>query len=376
MRPSFHRARHLLSGRPPALWTTSGARFRHLARVIVLGCALGAAFPWPASGQTVEIVGVRALGMGGAFVAVADDATGMYWNPAGLANGPLFDASAQRTMTSAPVSQANAPAAGGGWRASTTFVGFALPSLGVSYLRQRIQQAISPTAASADGRQQDRPGVAPVSSLATDQVGVTLLQSLFPRLVVGTTLKVVRGSYAASASSAASLLAAFDEAAQLPASAVTRFDLDVGVLAFAGPVRVGFVGRNIRQPDFAPDDASGAGRVHDQLRVGFALTPGFVINRTAAALPPTTIAVDADLTRSTVMGAEERHVAAGLEHWLAGRSVGIRAGVRANTVGDLRPMATAGGSVAIRRGLLLEGQYARGDHQTGQQWTVAGRMLF
>ena len=30
-------------------------------------------------------VGVRAMGMGGAFVGVADDFTAMYWNPAGLA---------------------------------------------------------------------------------------------------------------------------------------------------------------------------------------------------------------------------------------------------------------------------------------------------
>jgi long-chain fatty acid transport protein len=30
-------------------------------------------------------IGARALAMGGAFVAVADDATAVYWNPAGLA---------------------------------------------------------------------------------------------------------------------------------------------------------------------------------------------------------------------------------------------------------------------------------------------------
>ena len=30
-------------------------------------------------------VGVRAMGMGGAFAGVADDFTAMYWNPAGLA---------------------------------------------------------------------------------------------------------------------------------------------------------------------------------------------------------------------------------------------------------------------------------------------------
>ena len=34
-------------------------------------------------------LGVRANGMGGAFVGVADDASAVYWNPAGLATGVL-----------------------------------------------------------------------------------------------------------------------------------------------------------------------------------------------------------------------------------------------------------------------------------------------
>ena len=34
-------------------------------------------------------VGTRAAGMAGAFVAVADDATAVYWNPAGMATGSL-----------------------------------------------------------------------------------------------------------------------------------------------------------------------------------------------------------------------------------------------------------------------------------------------
>src|ERR1043166_1692648 len=42
--------------------------------------------------QTAAPVGVRAEGMGGAFVAVADDATAAWWNPAGLATGALFRA--------------------------------------------------------------------------------------------------------------------------------------------------------------------------------------------------------------------------------------------------------------------------------------------
>ena len=34
-------------------------------------------------------VGTRASGMAGAFVAVADDATAVYWNPAGVGTGSI-----------------------------------------------------------------------------------------------------------------------------------------------------------------------------------------------------------------------------------------------------------------------------------------------
>jgi hypothetical protein len=47
-----------------------------------------------AAAQTIETVGERALGMGGAFVAVADDSSGTWWNPAALATGPFVDLSA------------------------------------------------------------------------------------------------------------------------------------------------------------------------------------------------------------------------------------------------------------------------------------------
>ena len=41
--------------------------------------------------QGYEDVGTRAQGMAGAFVAVADDATASWWNPAGLASGAYFN---------------------------------------------------------------------------------------------------------------------------------------------------------------------------------------------------------------------------------------------------------------------------------------------
>ena len=44
---------------------------------------------WAGNPYTYEFLklggGARALGMGGAFVTIADDATAGYWNPAGLA---------------------------------------------------------------------------------------------------------------------------------------------------------------------------------------------------------------------------------------------------------------------------------------------------
>ena len=45
-----------------------------------------------ARAQTSELVGVRALGMAGAFTAVADDSTATWWNHAGLATGAYVNA--------------------------------------------------------------------------------------------------------------------------------------------------------------------------------------------------------------------------------------------------------------------------------------------
>ena len=48
--------------------------------------------PTIASAQIVEGLGSRALGMGGAFVAVANDSSATWWNPGALADGPFLDA--------------------------------------------------------------------------------------------------------------------------------------------------------------------------------------------------------------------------------------------------------------------------------------------
>src|SRR5436190_10916871 len=59
-----------------------------MCRTLLLSALLFVSTPALAQ-QIFEAVGSRALGMGGAFVGVADDSTAVYWNPAGLSAGSV-----------------------------------------------------------------------------------------------------------------------------------------------------------------------------------------------------------------------------------------------------------------------------------------------
>ena len=76
----------------------------------------------PVRAQQYESVGIRAQGMAGAFVAVADDATASWWNPAGLATSLSF---ADVIVEAGD---------GGHWGIALGF-----PSLGLSYYRLNIR---------------------------------------------------------------------------------------------------------------------------------------------------------------------------------------------------------------------------------------------
>lgn len=80
-------------------------------RVIVMGLVSGLAFPPGVQADPFKILGTRPLGMGGAYVAVAEDAIAQYWNPAGLATQQGFDlqlsAGAQATFTGDILKNAN-----------------------------------------------------------------------------------------------------------------------------------------------------------------------------------------------------------------------------------------------------------------------------
>jgi long-subunit fatty acid transport protein len=61
---------------------------------LVLALLALAALPLLAQDMNIMGAGARARGMGGAFIGVADDATAVGWNPAGIANLDKPEASA------------------------------------------------------------------------------------------------------------------------------------------------------------------------------------------------------------------------------------------------------------------------------------------
>ena len=329
--------------------------------VFAFACLIDTA--WPASAQVFESVGERAMGMGGAFVAVANDGSATWWNPAAQATGPFHDEALGRAVTEV---KEQVPAR----RDQTTWFTIDTPPLGFGYYRFRITQAASPTAGLAGSRQGEGAGV-PYRSLSASQIGVTVGQSLLSGVHVGATLKYVRGTLRSGvgdvSESAAGLLDRGDDLTG--GDAHGQFDVDVGAIAVGGPIRVGAVVRNVRQPEFG-DAGETPFRLPRQVRVGGAF------DAEAAGSVPLVIAVDADM-KSYVTGTGERRViAVGAEQWFGTKRVGVRAGARFNTVGQQDRAATGGISVAVRSGLYLEAHAVHGGSLDDRGWGAGARVSF
>ena len=300
---------------------------RRLLAVLLITACFACARPLAA--QTVEAVGSRALGMGGAFVAVANDSSATWWNPAGLAAGPFLDMAIARTT-----SETDGPPVGG--RNSVWSFSLGTPPFGVSYYRLRITdiRPLDPTAEAGANREDRR------AEVSVSQFGATILQTLVTGVHAGATVKYVQG--------------AGDGAV----------DLDVGVLAVAGAVRVGGLVRNVREPEF------GGLRLPRQVRVGAAF------DGDALGMLPLVVALDADLHAYDAGSGDRRVIALGAERWLFARRLGVRGGARVNTAGERDRAITAGASVAARAGLYLDGHIVQGGEAGEDGWGVAARVSF
>ena len=264
------------------------------------------------------------------------------------------------------------------WRNKTSWFALGTPALGLSYYRFRITeiQPLGPTAQPGAGREDERAAV-PVRSLAVSQMGVTIVRTLVPGVHVGTTLKrlrgIVRESREDSAASPSDLLTTGE--ALDGGDVETRYDMDVGVIAVAGALRLGGVVRNIRESEFdLPGSTSEASRA--PVRLPRQMRVGAAFDADSSGGIPLTVAFDMDVRTYTTRSGERRMMAFGAEHWLLDRRIGVRAGGRVNTRGERERIATAGVTVAAGGGLYLDGHAVRGGSADERGWGVAARVSF
>ena len=285
-----------------------------VAAAMLAGCASGAAAQAAGAGG-VEVLGVRAQGMAGAFVAVADDATAAYWNPAGLGTGDFVSLALERSHVSLPPVDGVTPAL----RTGAVLIG--TPPLGAGYYRLGD----------------------------THVVPVTLVQSIGDHLNVGGAVKGVWSE-------------------GIDGRTHGRLDADLGVMVRTDAWRVGLVLRNLAEPTFGPEVIAFEGnryRLERHARLGVAVFPRDGL----------TLAADADLVPLETADGRRRTIAAGVEQ-RAGSRVVLRGGVRAQTIDDARPAASAGASVGLTTLIWADVQATGGSDRADRSWTVGLRARF
>jgi hypothetical protein len=323
-----------------------------------------------ASAQPTDVVGVRASGMGGAFTAVADDATASWWNPAGMAGGAYFNALLEAgTHREPPTDRTPAGDPQGAVRTDTRSLAVAYPALGLSYYRLRISemQPQTSTGTAPGVRQEGGATEVRLRSMVLDQVGASVGQSLGSHLVVGSTFKLLHGGAVADVQAAGS--GSLDAATGLDPSGETHLGLDVGAMAVLGRARIGVMVRNVTQTEFG--NGSDAFTLKRQARAGAALSSG-----SRGVIGSATLAIDADLTSTTSALGDERRLAAGGEIWTSARTFGLRGGASVNTMGARRTAVSGGLSAALKKGMYADGELTGGTDQGRRGWGVGLRVTF
>ena len=337
-------------------------------RTIVCSICVFILLTGPASAQTFESVGARAMGMGGAFVAVADDATAAYWNPAGLTTGAFFSLLADETFTRTRLD----PTESGfpGTEREGIFVGLSTNTAALSYYRLRINQIERPSnpEASLDLARKDQRGEAILQSVVTHNVALTGASLLYPGVSMGSTLRYVLGSYGIGAGNPDSTTDAWlREASDLKRHNQHKVDMDVGLKIGGEKLQLGLVARNLLEPSLDGPDGSSF-RLDRLVRAGLAVRP---VGRLL-------VAADIDLRRFSTAYGDRRNVAVGAEQWF-GVWFGVRGGARFNLEGgdDNSGIVGAFGlSVSLSSSLYVDAQVTRSRDNIEQGWSIAGRVGF
>ncbi len=328
------------------------AKARHLSALVVLSLLVASE---TVGAQTFESVGNRAQGMGGAFVAVADDATMSWWNPAGVATGGQLSALFERGQWTDPAVH---PATGPAIRNTDTAIALALPGFGLSYYRVYVSE-VRPsgvTGPDADGPQ------AILRKFALSQYGATTGQSIGRAFTIASTAKLVRIGAATTVSQSGDAL---DSADDLDVPVETKGDIDFGAMASLGPIRLGVTLKHLFEPEF--QSAGGPIVLERQARFGAAFRAGSPGVGTGL-----TVAFDTDLTRTPTLFGDVRHIAIGAEGRLR-RWLEARGGFSSNTVGEARPSWSGGLSVGAS-GFFVDGALTFGRDESKEGWNIGVRL--
>jgi hypothetical protein len=191
-------------------------------------------------------------------------------------------------------------------------------------------------------------------------LGGTFAYTIFKGVEVGSTVKWLKGQ--ASLGNSALILAgdALEEGLDRRGPSDGAFDLDVGVSAEFGPIRLGLTAKNLTEPKFAGNDGFEI-QLKRRFRAGVA----------ALLADGLTLAFDVDLDTADPLVGQRRMFAVGGEGHL-GNSVAIRSGIRWSRDGEARPIGAVGGSVRIRRNFWLD-TYATYSKYDNRGWGIALR---
>ena len=316
--------------------------------------------PIMGAAQTFDTVGTRAAGMGGAFVAVADDASAAYWNPAGFAAGNLFSMVVDRSA-----SKLNPGGPDGASSGSGLLVSLGMPALGLSYYRLHSTTLTPLVPGGPDGEDTSGFGEVRQDTLTTHHSGATLVQSVGRGVAVGATLKLVRGVAASSPAPDVDRSRLLRTAHELGGKGTSRFDADVGVMAALGRVKIGLTVRNVTEPDFATGSGNRELTLRRHARAGVALT----------LVEGWAVAADLDLTRADTPSGRVRTFAAGTEAKITRKAL-VRGGLRLNSTGTGGAAVSAGASYAILGPVLIDAHLTTGSDRAQRGWGIAARLVY
>jgi len=190
--------------------------------------------------------GARSIAMGGAFVAVADDPSALYWNPAGIADIPGGSAVIDHTEWFAGI---------GYDFVAGTFTVPGLGTLGVSFTTTTVDEMKVTTVENPDGNGE----MFGVSDVA---FGVTYAMKLTDKFSIGFNPKVIHQRIWKMSATAAAI--------DIGVKYVTPFDgivLGMSITNFGTKMQMAGNNANILH-DPAPDDLGNNGRIPASLSMG------------------------------------------------------------------------------------------------------------